>query len=338
MELEYLNLGFASAQVTFVPSVSEDKTRLDLTVRIVEGVQTIVDHVIIVGNHKTAEEVIRRELAFKPGAPLGLRDLIESRSRLSSLGLFRRIDIRELEHGPSSRRDVLVTVEEAPATAIGYGGGLEATRFRIAGPDGEAVEDLQLLPRGFFDIGRRNLGGKNRSVNLFTRVSLRPNDSVESPDNPGSIGLNEYRVVGTFREPRALRWNADFMLTGAIEQGSRSSFNFNRKGVTAELIRRLTVGVRTSVRYTFSTTRTFDERLSESGPGAHRPPFSAGPALGRVRRDFARPAERCGRADQRDVPQRGNQHGVAGDRRGSRLPENLPAGILVQADSGCVRA
>jgi outer membrane protein insertion porin family len=263
VELEYLNLGFASAQVTFVPSVSEDKTRVDLTVRVVEGVQTIVDHVIIVGNHKTAEEVIRRELAFKPGTPLGLRDLIESRSRLSSLGLFRRIDIRELEHGPSSRRDVLVTVEEAPATAIGYGGGLEATRFRIAGPDGEAVEDLQLLPRGFFDIGRRNLGGKNRSVNFFTRVSLRPNDSVESPENPGSIGLNEYRVVGTFREPRALRWNADFMLTGAIEQGSRSSFNFNRKGVTAELIRRLTVGLRTNVRYTFSTTRTFDERLSE---------------------------------------------------------------------------
>ena len=37
----------------------------------------------------------------------------------------------------------------------------------------------------------------------------------------------------------------------------RSSFNFARKGVTAELLRRLTPTIRTSVRYSFGTTRTF---------------------------------------------------------------------------------
>jgi outer membrane protein assembly factor BamA len=70
-------------------------------------------------------------------------------------------------------------------------------------------------------------------------------------------------VIATYREPRALQWNADFVLSGAVEQGIRSSFNFTRKGVTAEIIRRLTPTIRTSVRYSFGTTRTFDERLSE---------------------------------------------------------------------------
>jgi outer membrane protein insertion porin family len=270
VELEYRDLGYASVQVTVSPVVSEDRARVDLTFTVIEGPQTLVDHVIVIGNRRTSEDVIRREVTLRPGQPLGLGDVLESRRRLSALGLFRRIDIRELEHGPAARRDVLVTVEEAPATTVGYGGGLELTRrLRATGPGGEAEERLELAPRGFFDIGRRNLGGRNRSVNLFTRVSIRPKDAPDDPEQDGQgIGFSEYRVVGTFREPRAFNWNADFTLTGAVEQGVRSSFNFARKGVTAELLRRLTPTIRTSVRYSFGTTRTFDERLSEEEQAA----------------------------------------------------------------------
>lgn len=265
IELEYRDRGFASVQVAVAPEVSEDRARVDLTVSVVEGPQTIVDHIIIVGNTRTSEDVIRREIALTSGEPLGLRDVLESRRRLSQLGLFRRIDIRELEHGAPTRRDLLVTVEEAPATTVGYGGGVELSRrLRATGPGGEAEERIELAPRGFFDIGRRNLWGKNRSVNLFTRVSIRPTDAADDLVDPGgAVGFNEYRVVGTYREPRAFDWNADFSLTGAIEQGDRTSFNFVRRGITADLVRRLTPSTRTSIRYSFGTTRTFDERLSE---------------------------------------------------------------------------
>jgi outer membrane protein insertion porin family len=270
VQLEYLDLGFATADVRVAADVSEDRSTVDLTFLITEGPQTFVDHVIIVGNQRTSENVIRREVLLRPGAPLGLRDLLESRRRLSALGLFRRIDIRELEHGPPTRRDVLIAVEESPPTTVGYGGGLEWNRrLRAGGPGGAAEERIELAPRGFFDIGRRNLGGKNRSVNLFTRVSLRPRDAPDDPLQDGSgFGFSEYRIVGTYREPAALLWNADFTLTGAVEQGVRSSFNFARKGVTAETVRRLTPLIRTSVRYSFSTTRTFDERLSDEEQAA----------------------------------------------------------------------
>jgi outer membrane protein insertion porin family len=264
VQLEYLNLGFSAAEVALTPALSEDRTQVSLTVAIREGVQTIVDHLIVVGNRRTSEEVIRREVLLRPGAPLGLRDLLESRRRLSALGLFRRIDIRQVEHGPASKRDVLVTVEEAPATTVGYGGGLELSRRLREGSEGQAVERIELAPRGFFDIGRRNLGGRNRSVNLFTRVSVRPKDAPDDPEEDGSgFGFSEYRVVGTYREPAAVLWNADLTLTGAVEQGIRSSFNFARKGVTAEVLKRLTRTLRTSGRYSFGTTRTFDERLDE---------------------------------------------------------------------------
>lgn len=270
VQLEYLDLGFASVDVRVAASASDDRSRVDLTFSIVEGPQTLVDHVIIIGNQRTSESVIRREVLLRPGEPLGLRDLLESRRRLSAMGLFRRIDIRELEHGPATRRDVLVSVEESPPTTIGYGGGLELNRrLRAAGPEGAAEERIELAPRGFFDIGRRNLGGRNRSVNLFTRVSLRPRDVPDEPDRDGSgFGFSEYRVVGTYRQPTAGFWPGDLTLTGAVEQGVRSSFNFARKGVTVETVRRLTPIMRTSLRYSFSTTRTFDERLSEDEQAA----------------------------------------------------------------------
>lgn len=270
VELAYRDLGYAAVQVAVAPETSEDRARVDLTFAVVEGPQTLVDHVIVVGNRRTSEDVIRREVVLEPGAPLGLAAVLESRRRLSQLGLFRRIDIRELEHGPATRRDVLITVEEAAATTLGYGGGVDFTRrLRSTGPAGEAGERVELAPRGFFEIGRRNLGGKNRSINLFTRVSIRPKDAPGNPEEDGQgFGFSEYRVVGTFREPRAFDRNADFTLTGAVEQGIRSSFNFARKGVTAELLRRLTPAVRASVRYSFGTTRTFDERLDEAEQAA----------------------------------------------------------------------
>jgi hypothetical protein len=50
-----------------------------------------------------------------------------------------------------------------------------------------------VAPRGFFEISRRNLWGKNCAVNLFTRVSLRPRDpgvDATDPDDEGGYGFN----------------------------------------------------------------------------------------------------------------------------------------------------
>jgi outer membrane protein insertion porin family len=262
--LEYLNRGFASAVITPVPAVNGDRSRVDLAFTVQEGPQTIVDHILIVGNTHTDRDVILRELQFRPGQPLGLQDQFESRRRLTSLGLFRRVRITELAHGSGNEHDVLVSVEEAPATSIGYGGGLEATqRLRSTGPEGQAEQQLEFAPRGFFDIGRRNLFGANRSVSLYTRVSLRPRDAPDDPEVDGTgIGVSEYRVVGTYRQPRWFGPN-DLTVTAVVEQGVRSTFNFARRGMNTDVVRRLSPSLRVSGRYSFSSTRTFDERLSE---------------------------------------------------------------------------
>lgn len=269
--LEYLNAGYSAAAVVVTPLPSEDRTRAALAFRITEGPQSVVDHIVVIGNTRTNEQVIKRELLVAEGQPLGLEDLLESQRRLAALGLFRRIRITPVAHGGSASQDVIVTVEESAATTLSYGGGLEVSRrLRATGPDGGAEERSEFAPRGFFDIGRRNIGGKNRSVNFYSRLSLRPD--VAPRDDPtrdvSGFGFSEYRVVGTYRQPRALGINADLTLTAAAEQGVRTSFNFARRGVNVEVARRLSPGVRTSLRYSFGTTKTFDEQLSEQDQAA----------------------------------------------------------------------
>ena len=259
--LEYRNRGFAAANVVVVPTLTPDGTRAHLTFHVTEGPQTIVDHVLIIGNTRTDQRVIQRELLLQQGKPLGLEDLVESQRRLGALGLFRRIRIEELSHGGATS-DVLVTVEEAAATTFSYGGGLEAGRRLRESADGQARERLEFAPRGFFEVGRRNIAGKNRSADLYTRLSLRPSDDSGGSTGTNPFGFAEYRIVGTYREPRAFGVNADLSFTAAVEQGARSSFNFARKGINAEVVRRLGPGLRASGRYSFGTTRTFDEKLS----------------------------------------------------------------------------
>jgi outer membrane translocation and assembly module TamA len=141
---------------------------------------------------------------------------------------------------------------------MGYGGGLEIDRRRRVTDDGGSAGDpFEFAPRGFFELGRRNLGGHNRSANLFTRLSLRPNTESEGEDRD-PFGFLEYRVIGTYREPRALGNYGDLTATAAVEQGVRTGFNFSRKGFNAELSRRFTPTIAGTARYSLATTRIFD--------------------------------------------------------------------------------
>jgi outer membrane protein insertion porin family len=101
-------------------------------------------------------------------------------------------------------------------------------------------------------------------VGLSTRLSLRPkNPPLDAPQDTSGFGFSEYRIVGSFREPRAFGLSNDLNITAAVEQAVRTSFNFTRKGANAELDHRISPTVRGNVRYSFSTTHLFDEQLTE---------------------------------------------------------------------------
>jgi len=264
MLLKYLNLGYRNADIEVRVNFNTDRTRADVRFEVREGTQVFVDHVLVVGNEHTHAETVRREILLHPGDPLGFDSVAETQRRISALGLFRHVRITEIDHGAASSRDLLVTVEEAPATTLGYGGGVEVARRLIrTSATATPEEQFEFAPRGFVEIGRRNLFGRNRSVNLFTRVSLRTRgDSAVTNDGiQPATEFNEYRVLGTYRQPRIFG-TTDFVASAIFEQGARTSFDFNRRGVRAELARRLGPHWSLSGRYSLERTEVFNETFS----------------------------------------------------------------------------
>lgn len=263
----YLNEGYEAVRVDARATFGEADTAVDVTFEIVEGTQVIVDHVLVVGTNQIGPSTVRAEVTLRPGEPLGVDDEIETRRRLNALGLFRRVDILTLSHGGGGRRDVVVVVEEAPATSVGYGGGVEVTQRLRASDAGAAAERLELAPRGFFEIGRRNLWGKNRSLDLFTRVSVRRKDDLDAPTPMSSLGFNEYRLLLNYREPRAFGRAGDLLISGFIEQTIRPSFDLFGQGVNVELRRAIGYSMTGSVGYRYGQNRlTNAQFLEEEAP------------------------------------------------------------------------
>jgi len=263
VELAYQDLGYQSAVVEPQTRFIEGGTRVAIQFNVREGPQVFVDRVLIVGNVRTDTDTIERELQLKPGERYSLSAVIESQRRLTSLGLFRRVQITELRHLAETKRDLLVTIEESPPTSIGYGLGAEGRLLTLQDENGVATEEFDVAPRTFFEYGRRNLFGKNRSINVFGSISLH----LQNRDSTtGSPNLAEYRVLGTYREPRLLNTAADGLLTGTLEQQIRSSFSFRRVSASAQAARRLTRQVSVTGSYSIQRTELLKVSVKTDDP------------------------------------------------------------------------
>jgi outer membrane protein insertion porin family len=265
LEHLYRGSGYESVIVTPQLAFDADGRGATITWTIDEGLQVHIDRVLITGNDRTGANLIRREITLRPGAPISDEALIESQRKLAVLGLFRRVRITAVPRPGSNVRDVLIEIEEADPSSVTVGGGLEVTGIGRQSETGGGAEDqIDFAPRAFFDFTRRNLWGKNRSATVFGRVSLRkrsPSADNTDPTDTGGYGLNDYRAFFSFREPRAFGGGGDAQATAFVEQGIRTSFNFNRRGVSADYARRVQRFTITG-RYTFDYTQLFDEQIN----------------------------------------------------------------------------
>ena len=260
----YRERGFLSASVGLSPEFSTNGTEVVLPFTINEGTQVLVGRITVIGNDRVSEQQILEELRLASGQPLSASALTTARQRLAAMGVFRRISVEAADRlGGESEAHIVVTVVEAPANNIGFGFGLEAGTFARQDLDGTIVDRVEFAPRGFFEIGRRNLGGRNRSVSLFTRIGLRRNTREELP-GAGNLGsFTEYRVTGTFREFHAFRSDMDLLVSISSEQAIRPTYNYLRRVANAEFLRR--IGPKTIVTggYALDYTELFDDRIPE---------------------------------------------------------------------------
>jgi outer membrane protein insertion porin family len=206
-----------------VLSEARDEARVSLVVE--PGQRTIVEHVVLAGLDRTRDVTVEREMLLRPGEPFSFERVLESQRRLSSLGIFERVQISELDPGRERRRDVVVSAQEAPRTSWSWGVGYsEQDRLR-----------------GSVELTRRNLAGLGRTASVFARGSFR-----------GS------RLLLNLREPWLFGRRLDSFLTGFWEEEDRTSFDYNRMGGIVQAGRSLDSRTSLILRYLYQDTNVYN--------------------------------------------------------------------------------
>ena len=151
----YQNNGYLFSRLVPVETIAgEDSIRLE--VRVVEGPQATVNKVIIKGNTRTHEHVIRRELYVYPGELFSREDIIRSARELANMGHF----------DPEQIKPDLANVNDAAGTTDVVFSLVEKANDRIELSGGWGA--------GIF-IGSLGLTFSNFSMrNIFNWDSYRP--------------------------------------------------------------------------------------------------------------------------------------------------------------------
>ena len=103
---------------------------VDLEIQIFEGKQAIVGQITIVGNTKTSDHVILREIFMRPGDLFKRSDIIRSQQALNALRYFapEKLQVNPKPNPANGTVDIEFVVEEQPSDQFELQGGFGAGR------------------------------------------------------------------------------------------------------------------------------------------------------------------------------------------------------------------
>ncbi len=173
LALEASRQGFVFAKVEPKVDRNVGQGSLNISYNIEEGRRAYVEQIIIEGNTRTLDEVIRRELLIYEGDAFN-RTLIErARRRLTALDFFEKIDFQEEEGSAADKINLVVVVTEKSTGKISFSIGYSS------------VEQVV----GSVELSERNLLGRGQYVKLNTTLSFKRQQIDFSFTEPYFMGM-----------------------------------------------------------------------------------------------------------------------------------------------------
>jgi outer membrane protein insertion porin family len=160
---QFANQGYAYVEVN--PETSADSKNLivDLTFEIDKKKAVSYEKIQIVGNTKTRDKVIRRELQVAEGELYSASDMNRSRDRIKRLGFFKEVDFTTSRGSTEEKINFDIKVEEAPTGAISFGIGYSSVE-KVVGT--VSVSDRNLFGLGYRGVLRASLGELTQDFRL----------------------------------------------------------------------------------------------------------------------------------------------------------------------------
>ena len=226
----YMDNGYLFFQVDPI-EVAVDNDSIDLEIRIFEGPQATIDKVVIKGNDRTHEHVIRRELRTRPGQKFSRSDIIRSQREIINLGYFNpeTLGINTPVNPQRGTVDIEYTVEEKPSDQLELSAGWGGVQ-RVIGTLGVSFNNFSL--RNIFnkDAWRPLPQGDGQRLSLRAQTN---GDFYQSYN----VSFTEPWLGG--KKPNSLTVAAFFNRFAFGTRGTETYQNFNIRQVSVSLGTRL---------------------------------------------------------------------------------------------------
>jgi outer membrane protein insertion porin family len=201
---KYRDHGYAYANVTPELNKRPGTQIVDVEVQIEAGPRVRVERVEILGNDKTRDNVIRREMRLYEGEWFSADRLKRSEARVRALGFFKTVNVSTGEGTDPRRMTVTVEVEEKNTGIFQLGAGFGAEGFLF---------NSQIAYANFLGLGQRaafaaQLSGARRLFDL----SMGDPFFLELGEHPVALGFRAYQAELTFGEFRRSASGLDFTL------------------------------------------------------------------------------------------------------------------------------
>ena len=149
--------GYAYAEVVPLTNIHDKEQLVDVTFRVTRNQLVYFNRINILGNDRTRDKVIRRQLSIVEGDLYNKTDLKNSYTRINRLNYFEEVDI-QTEKGPDdSLTDVNIRVKEKPTGMFSIGAGYSAV-------------DAAVFTAS---ISQQNLFGRGQSLSLKASLGTR---------------------------------------------------------------------------------------------------------------------------------------------------------------------
>lgn len=149
--------GYAFAKIEPQIDRNPEQRTLNVTFNIQEGPRVYIERIDIVGNTRTLDYVIRRELRLVEGDAYNRVLVDRARRRLTGLDFFEKIDIQETQGSAPDKVRLTIAVVEKSTGTINFAAGYSTVEQVI----------------GSVSITERNLMGRGQFVRLSTALSFK---------------------------------------------------------------------------------------------------------------------------------------------------------------------
>ncbi len=247
----YLDRGVRGTAVTSeVSEISPGSFAVRIT--IAEGQLVRVGDIVVTGNRVTRRSAILRELRLRPGDAASRELVSESKRRLESLGIFSEVKVDEVVVSPGTEQ-LVVAVREGERNYASLGVGLETKNE----PRSLALWENNIKLRGTAEYIRTNIFGAASQISLVSQFSIIEKRAVASWEQPYFFGIPMQTVANAW-----------------LESEDRTSFAFERRGVSLNFVKPLTPGFVLLGTLSLSRTKLTNLLIAESEVDRQLLPYS----------------------------------------------------------------